>query len=99
MEERDADRQEEIREAFAAIGLSLEQIREEYDNAYAEVSSLIMKLEETENANHEETLLVLNVMKTSMEESSIESLTHITDSLQIMEEKFSASINNKTAAI
>ena len=94
MEENDVDRQEEIREAFDAVGVSLGQIKEGYTNAHAEISGLIQKLEETENSNHEETLSVLTVMESNMAENSIENLTHITNSLHDMEESFSASISN-----
>lgn len=99
MEEGNAERQEEIREAFASIGLSLEQIREDYSNAHMEINNLIQKLEDTENANHKETLSVLTVMESNMEENSIENLTHITKSLQDMEENFSETINNMKGEI
>lgn len=77
IQEKDADRQAEIREAFTAIGISLGQIKEDYTNAHMEISSLIQKLKETEDANHAETLSVLTVMENSMAESSIENLTQI----------------------
>ncbi len=94
MEENDAGRQEEIREAFDAVSVSLGQIKEDYTDAHTEISSLIQKLGEAENANHEETLSVLTVMESNMAENSIENLTRITNSLHDMEESFSASISN-----
>lgn len=94
IQEKDTDRQEEIREAFAAIGISLGQIKEDYTNAHMEISSLIQKLKETEAANHAETLSVLTVMENSMAESSIENLTQITGSLEKMADNLSASMSS-----
>ena len=94
MEENNKGRQEEIKTAFASVSESLELIRTEYTDAHMELQNLIQKVQETQNANHEETLSVLTVMKTDMEETSLENLNQITNSLQTMEENFSASISN-----
>lgn len=94
MEENDKDRQEEIKAAFASVSESLELIRTEYTGAHMELRSLIQKVQETQNANHEATLSVLTVMETNMEETSLENLNQLTNSLQTMEENFSASISN-----
>lgn len=94
MEENDVERQEEIKAAFAAVGGSLEQIKEDYGNAHTEIQNLIKKVQETQTANHEETLSVLTVMESNMEESSLENLNQITNSLQEMENNFSASISS-----
>lgn len=94
MEENNMDRQEEIKTAFASVSESLELIRTEYTDAHMELQSLIQKVQETQNANHEETLSVLTVMETNMEETSLENLNQLTNSLQTMEENFSASISN-----
>ena len=94
MEENNEDRQEEIKAAFASVSESLELIRTEYTDAHMELQSLIQKVQETQNANHEETLSVLTVMETNMEETSLENLNQLTNSLQMMEENFSASISN-----
>lgn len=94
MEENDVERQEEIKAAFAAVGDSLEQIKEDYGNAHMEIQNLIKKVQETQTANHEETLSVLTVMESNMEETSMENLNQITNSLQEMENNFSASISS-----
>ena len=94
MEENDVERQEEIKAAFAAVGDSLEQIKEDYGNAHTEIQNLIKKVQETQTANHEETLSVLTVMESNMEETSMENLNQITNSLQEMENNFSASISS-----
>ena len=94
MEENNKDRQEDIEAAFASVSESLELIRTEYTDAHMEIQSLIQKVQETQNANHEETLSVLTVMENNMEETSLENLNQLTNSLQMMEENFSASISN-----
>lgn len=94
MEENDTDRQEEIKAAFASVNGSLELIRTEYTDAHTKLQSLIQKVQETQNANHEETLSVLTVMETNMEETSLENLNQLTNSLQAMEKNFSSYISN-----
>lgn len=99
MQENNADRQEEIKAAFASISVSLELIQTEYSNAYAELQSLIHKVQETQNKYHKETVSVLTVMENNMKETFLENLNHITESLQTMEEKFSFSISNMQGEI
>lgn len=94
MEENDAGRHEEIKAAFASVNESLELIRAEYTDAHMELQGLIQKVQETQNANHEETLSVLTAMESNMEETSLENLSQLTSSLQTMEEKFTDSIGS-----
>jgi len=94
IEESGEERQEEIRTAFASVTAALGQIRADYADARQEISVLIRTLEETENANHAETLAVLSAMESSMAESSLKSLENITASVQGMEENFSATISS-----
>lgn len=93
IEESGEERQEEIRKAFATVTASLGQIRADYADARQEISVLIRTLEETENANHAETLAVLSAMESSMAESSLKSLENITASVQGMGENFFATIS------
>ena len=94
IEESGEESQEEIRKAFASVSESLGQIRADYADARQEITVLIKTLEETENANHAETLAVLSTMESSMAETSLKSLENITASVQGMGENFSATISS-----
>ena len=93
IEGNNEERQEEIRTAFVNINTAMEQIRADYSNAHMQIQQLIQKLQETEDANHKETLSALTTMESNMTESSLENLNRITNSLQTMEDNFSSSMN------
>lgn len=94
MEEADQNRQEEIEAAFTSVNSSIELIRTEYNSAHANLENLIQTVQETQVANHEETLSVLSEVEINLEEVSLENLEQLSNSLQVIEENFSNSITS-----
>lgn len=94
MDENAEKRQQEINAAFTAVAATLEDIQINFTEAHTEIQSLITTLQETELANHAETLSTLTILETKMTETASQNLSHITDSLQILDDKFDISLEN-----
>ena len=92
MEEADQNRQKEIEAAFASVNSSIDLIQTEYNSTHANLENLIQTVQETQIANHEETLSVLSEVETNLEKVSLENLEQLSNSLQVIEENFSSSL-------
>lgn len=87
-------RQDEIRTAFTGIEKLIMQIASDFKAVHGETKTLIVKLQNSEDENHKETLNVLNAMESNMNENSLQNLNKITESLQFIQDRFDTSMNS-----
>lgn len=86
-------RQDEIRAAFSNINKIIMEIAADFKAVHSETKTLIVKFQNSENENHKETLNVLNAMEASMNESSLQNFDKMTESLQLIQDRFDTSMD------
>lgn len=93
MEENDAERQQEVRDMFAGTKNYLTYIEETFADAHAKLQDIIIKFREMEEANHTETLNVLQVMESDMQETTENGFQNLTETMNSFETSLNSTLD------
>lgn len=93
MEENDSERQQEVREMFADTKNYLAFIEETFTDAHAKLQDIIIKFKEMEEANHAETLNVLQVMENDMQETTENGFQNLTETMNSFETSLNSTLD------
>ncbi len=93
MEQNDSERQEEVKSMFADTKNYLSYIEETFTDAHSKLQNLIIKFQEKEEANHSETLNVLQVMENDMQETTENGFNNLTETMNSFETSLNSTLD------
>lgn len=93
MEENDSERQQEVRDMFADTKNYLTFIEETFADAHSKLQDIIIKFKEMEAANHAETLSVLQVMESDMQETTENGFQNLTETMNSFETSLNSTLD------
>ncbi len=99
MEENDSKRQQEVKDMFADTKNYLTHIEETFADAHAKLQDIIIKFKEMEEANHTETLNVLQVMEKDMQETTENGFQNLTETMNSFETSLNSTLDTMQESI